>query len=307
MTVDAVTGAFSYTGRAIAEELLARGRGVRTLSRRPDPAHPLAARVDWTALDFLDEPALRQRLEGVDVLYNTYWIRFEHGGSTFARAVRNIGVLARAARDAGVRRIVHVSVANPSQTSPFPYYRGKAAAEAAVAEAGLSHAIVRPTLIYGASDILVNNIAWTVRRFPFFAIAARGAFRVQPVAIGDVAAHCVTAGERAADETFDVAGPEIYRFDELVRLIGAAGGRTPRLVSAPGGVVLALGRVVGACKRDILLTRDELGALEAELLVSQETPTATGSFAGWLGEHGAELGLRYTSELARNFRPYAPL
>ena len=306
--MDVVTGAFSFTGRAIAEELLARGRSVRTLSRRPaDDGDPLRGRVEWAPLQFSDPAALREQLRGADVLYTTYWVRFERDGSTFARAVENIRVLVDAARQAGVRRVVDVSVANPSESSPFAYYRGKAAAERWVAESGLSYAIVRPTLVYGPHDILVNNIAWTLRRFPFFAVAGAGAYRVQPVAVAEVAAACVDAGAREESVTRDLSGPEVYSYVDLVRLIAAAVGRPARVVRLPDAVVLALAKVVGLIRRDVLVNREELGALRAELLVSQEPPTEHGSFAKWLDESGATLGTRYSSELARNFRSYEPL
>ena len=306
--MDVVTGAFSFTGRAIAEELLARRRAVRTLSRRPaEDGDPMAARVEWAALQFADRVELVEAMRGADVLYTTYWVRFERGGSTFARAVENIRVLVRAAREAGVRRVVHVSVSNPAESSPFAYYRGKALAERAVAESGLPYAIVRPTLVYGPNDILLNNIAWTLRRFPFFAVSGDGGYRVQPVAIAEVASLCVDAGADGPSVTFDAAGPETYSYVELVRLIAAAVGRPARVVRLPGAVVLALAKVVGLISRDVLVNGQELGALRAELLCSSEPPRASGSFAAWLEEAGATLGTRYASELQRNFRSYEPL
>jgi NADH dehydrogenase len=306
--VDVVTGAFSFTGRAIAEELLARGRSVRTLSRRPaESGDPLGVRVEWAPLQFSDPVSLRERLRGAEVLYTTYWIRFERGGSTFARAVENIRLLIQAAREAGVRRVVHVSVANPSEDSPFAYYRGKARAEAWIVESGLSYAIVRPTLVYGPNDILLNNIAWTVRHFPFFAVVGDGAYRVQPVAVAEVAGLCADAGEGDRSLTFDAAGPETYTYVELVRLIAAALGRPARIVRLPSTAVLALAKVVGMTGRDVLVNSEELGALRAETLVSHNPPTAQGSFATWLDDAGAALGERYASELARNFRSHEPL
>lgn len=306
--MDAVTGAFSFTGRAIAEELLARGRPVRSLSRRPaEDGDPLGSRVDRAALQFSDRGALTDALRGADVLYSTYWVRFERGGSTFARAVENIRVLVGAAREAGVGRVVHVSVSNPSESSPFAYYRGKALAERVVAESGLPHAIVRPTLVYGPDDILLNNIAWTLRRFPFFAVGGSGAYRVQPVALAEVASLCVDAGADGPSVVFDAAGPETYSYVELVRLIGAAVGRPARIVRLPGAVVLGLAKVVGMISRDVLVNGEELGALRAELLCSHEPPRASGSFAAWLDGAGSGLGVKYVSELQRNFRSYEPL
>ncbi|MEP6893612.1 MAG: NAD(P)H-binding protein, partial [Gaiellaceae bacterium] len=251
---DVVTGAFSFTGRAIAEELLKRGGSVRTLSRRPaENGDQLGGPVEWAPLQFADPAALRESLCGADVLYTTYWIRFERGGTTFARAVENIRMLLEAAREADVRRVVHVSVTNPSASSPFAYYRGKAVAEQHVTASGLSYAIVRPTLVYGSHDILLNNIAWTLRRFPLFAVAGDGSYRVQPVSVGELATLCVDAGAGDSPQTFDVAGPEIYTYDELARAIAAAVDRPARLVHLPRPVVTALARVVGLFTRDVLV------------------------------------------------------
>src|SRR5688500_2120892 len=192
--MDVVTGAFSYTGRALAEELLSRGRAVRTLSRHDAPADPLAERIERGQLQFRDEGALREALAGAETLYNTYWVRFAHGETTFERAVENTSVLLRAARAAGMRRVVQLGVTHPSLDSPLAYCRGKARVEEDVRASGLSYAIVRPTLIFGPRDILVNNIAWGLRRTPVFPIAGDGRYLVQPVSVEDTAAICVDAG-----------------------------------------------------------------------------------------------------------------
>ena len=298
-----VTGAFSYTGSFIARRLLADGVRVRTLTRRDDPTSPLHGKVETAPLQFADRAALVESLRGARCLYNTYWVRFERGGTTFDRAVRNSALLFEAAAEAGVERIVHVSVSNPSEDSPLPYFRGKAQVERALAAAGLAYAIVRPTLVFGPRDILVNNIAWILRRFPVFVVPGDGSGRVQPVSAEDVAEIVVTT----AAGTVDAAGPEEYSFEELLRLVGAAIGCRRPLVHAPPRAALTLGAVVGAVRRDVVLTRDELEGLQASLLVSHEPPRGRDSFREWLERNGATLGRAYVSELARNFRPYAPL
>ena len=298
----AVTGAFSYTGSFIARRLLDDGVRVRTLTRRDDPASPLHGKIETAPLQFADRAALVESLRGARCLYNTYWVRFERGGTTFDRAVRNSALLFAAAAEAGVERIVHVSVSSPSDDSPLPYFRGKAQVERELAAAGPAYAIVRPTLVFGPRDILVNNIAWILRRFPVFVVPGDGSGRVQPVSAEDVAEIAVTA-----TGTVDAAGPEEYSFAELVRLVGAAIGCRRPLVHAPPRLALAVGAVVGAARRDVVLTRDELVGLQASLLVSHEPPRGRASFREWLGRNGATLGRAYVSELARNFRPYAPL
>jgi NADH dehydrogenase len=298
--LDVVTGAFSYTGRHIAEALLARGRRVRTLTRRPAPSHPLAASVEVAPLVFDD--SLVESLRGADTFYNTYWVRFERGATTFEDAVENTAKLFRAAQAAGVRRVVHISVANADAGSPFPYFRGKAQTEELLRGSGLSHAIVRPTLVYGPEDILVNNIAWGLRHVPLFLIAGDGKYEVQPVSVRDTASICVEAGSGADDLVLDAAGPERWTFEEFVRLIARAVGGRARIRHSSLAVALGVGRVAGLALRDVLATRDELDALIAGLLVSREPPLGTERFDTWVAENAHLVGRRYASELRRNFR-----
>jgi uncharacterized protein YbjT (DUF2867 family) len=301
VTLDVVTGAFSYTGRHIAEALLARGREVRTLTRRPAPVgHPLAENVEARPFLF-DDVALAESLEGADTLYNTYWVRFERGETTFTRAVENTRILFDAAKRVDVRRIVHVSVANSSADSPFAYFRGKAATEEALRDSRLSHAIVKPTLVFGPGDILVNNIAWALRHVPVFLVSA-GEDEVQPVSVFDTARICVEAGESPEDVLVDAAGPERLKFDDFVRLIKRATGGRAWIRHAPETVSLATARMAGLFLRDVILTRDELGMLKAGLLVSHEEPLGSDSFSEWVLAFGDQLGRRYASELGRNFR-----
>lgn len=298
--LDVVTGAFSYTGQHIAEALLARGRRVRTLTRKPHPSRPLAASVEVARLAFTD--GLVESLRGADTLYNTYWVRFERGPTTFAQAVANTAQLVDAARRAGVRRVVHVSVANADPSSPFPYFRGKARTEEIVRASGLSYAIVRPTLVFGPDDLLVSNIAWGLRHVPFFLVAGDGKYEVQPVSVRDTASICADAGAQADDVVLDAAGTMRWSFEDFVRLIARAVGSRAWITHASPEVTLTMGRVAGLALRDVLLTRDELDALMAGLLVSREPPRGRDRFDMWLEANASVLGRQYTSELDRNFR-----
>jgi uncharacterized protein YbjT (DUF2867 family) len=305
--VDVVTGAFSFSGRYVAARLLELGREVRTLTRRSARESPFGGRVEALPLEFADRDGLVSALRGVDTLYNTYWIRFPHGEATFERAVAHTRTLFAAARDAGVRRIVHLSVSNAERGEKLAYFRGKALLERDLAGSGLSHAIVRPTLIFGPRDILINNIAWILRRFPFFLVPGPGDYRVQPVSLGDTAAIAVDAAGRAGNLTVDAAGPEIYSFEQLVRDVRSATQARARMIHASPRLAVALSGVIGRLRRDVLLTAEELDGLTKELLLSAEPPRGTDSFRAWLGQAGASLGRTYVSELDRNFRPYAPL
>ncbi len=297
--LDVVTGAFSFTGRYIADELLARGRRVRTLTRQQHPSHPLATRVEAAPLVF--DESLVASLRGADTLYNTYWVRFERGSVTFAGAVANTARLVGAAREAGIRRVVHVSIANPDHSSPFPYYRGKAQTEDAVRGSGLSYAIVRPPLVFGPDDVLVNNIAWGLRHVPLFLVPGDGRYEVQLVSVRDAAAICVDAGLADGDVVLDAAGPSRLSFEGLVRLIARSVGSRAWIRRAPPEIALAASRLAGLAMRDTLLTRDELGALMAGLIVSHEEPLGRDRFDVWLTANASRVGRRYTSELARNF------
>ena len=297
--LNAVTGVFSYTGAHIARRLLADGEAVRTLSRAPDPSHPLASEVEFARLQFGDRAALVDSLRGAHTLYNTYWVRFPRGATTWDSVVANTRTLLAAAREAGVERLVHVSVTNASPGSPLPYYAHKAVAEQVVRDSGLAYAIVRPTLVFAPGDILLNNIAWTLRRSPLFLIPGRGDYRVQPVAAEDVADACVDA--RDGDEV-DAAGPSTHTYEQLVRMVRAATGARSRIVHVPPLAAVAAGAVVGRIKRDALVTRLELDGLMREALVSHEPPRGRRSFEEWLEASAASIGTVYASEYARNWR-----
>jgi NADH dehydrogenase len=302
--LDVVTGAFSYTGRFIAPRLLDRGRRLRTLTNHPDPSHPLAGRIESHPLDFTRPDILRDSLRGADTLYNTYWVRSTHGPASFAQAVRNTAVLVDAARTAGIRRLVHVSIANPSD-SDLPYYRGKAQLEDLVRRSGLAYAIIRPTLLFGHGDVLINNIAWFLRHLPVFGIPGNGRYRLQPVFVEDYADRIVEAGLLDHNVVTDVAGPEIFAFEDLVRTLREAIGRRTPLVHLPPGIAVAATRAISVALGDMVLTGAELRGLMAELLVSKQPSTCPTRLSDWAPKAGDSLGRRYASELDRHYRAAA--
>lgn len=297
-----VTGAFGFTGRAIARQLLARGERVRTLTGHPGRFDPFDGRVEVAPYDFRDPAAMAESLRGADVLYNTYWVRFPRGEVTFEAAAANSRALLAAAAAAGVRRVVHISITNAAATSPIPYFRRKGEVERSVAESGLSHAILRPTLIFGPGDIIINNIAWLLRRYPLFAVPGRGDYRLQPVFVDDVAELAVAAADMAENLTMDVVGPETFAFIDLVRLIAATVGSRARIVHVRPDLALLFSRTIGAFVDDVLLTRDELAGLMAGLLVSAGPPTGRTPLSRWLTENAATVGTDYASELARHYQ-----
>jgi NADH dehydrogenase len=299
---DVVTGAFSFTGRFIARRLLAQQRRLKTLTNHPNRAGADDVKADVAPLQFADREALVESLRGGDVLYNTYWVRFHHGRVRFGEAVANTRILMGAARDAGIRKVVHISVSNPSEDSLLDYYAGKARAERAVRDSGLPWAIVRPTLIFGAGDILINNIAWLLRRLPFFGIPGRGDYRLQPVAGEDVASIATWAAEQVDNVTVDAAGPDIIYYSEMVESIAIAVRRHPRfLYMSPRNALRAV-KVLDRFVNDVMLNEPELEGLMQELLVSQERPRGTLRLDNWLLTHASTLGEKYASELDRHWR-----
>ena len=297
-----VTGAFGYTGRYITRRLLTMGRPLSTLTGHPNRPNPFGERVVAMPLNFENPRELTRSLEGAEILYNTYWIRFQRGPVTFDKAVENTRTLRKAAADAGVRRIVQISITNASPDSPFPYFRGKGIVEEAVENSRLSHAIIRPTAIFGKEDILVNNIAWFLRRFPVFAISGPGDYRIQPVFVDDVARVATDAAHQGDDVAIDVVGPEVFTFEEMVRLIADKIGSRAKLVHLSPELALFLSRLTGYLVRDVVLTRDEIEALMANLLVSEDPPTGHTRLSDWLGQHASTLGASYASELSRHYR-----
>ncbi len=298
--IDAVTGAFSYSGQAIADALLGAGRGVRTLTGHPERA-PKATQIEAHPLHFDDPAQLCGSLEGVTTLYNTYWVRFAHDRVDHERAVVNSKTLFEAARRAGVERIVHISITNPSIDSPYPYFRGKALVERSLIEMGLSYAILRPAILFGGDGVLLNNIAWLLRRLPVFAVGGRGDYRIRAVHIDDLARLCVAKGGERRDSVTDAVGPESPTFLELVTSIRNAVGSRARIVRVPPPLVPAMARLLGLFLHDVLLTRDEYGAMASGLAATSGPATGPTALSDWLNENASALGLHYANEIDRHF------
>jgi uncharacterized protein YbjT (DUF2867 family) len=300
--VDAVTGAFSYSGAAIAREILAAGHRVRTLTGHPTRA-PEDTEIDVRPLDFADPDGLQHSLRGVHTLYNTYWVRFAHGRVDHQVAVANSRALFDAAARAGTQRIVHVSITHASLDSPYPYFKGKAEVEQHLIGTGVPCAIVRPAILFGGAGVLVNNVAWLLRHLPVFAIGGRGGYRVRPIHVDDLARQCVELGGHSDSVLVDAVGPQSLTFRELVVAVRAAVGSRAVILPVPGPLVPALSGALGIVLRDVLLTREEYEAMAAGLADSDAPSTGEVVFTDWVVQHGPRLGLRYANELDLHFRP----
>ncbi len=295
----AVTGAFGYSGKYIARRLLERGLPVITLTNSLDRKNPFRDQVRAYPFHFDEPDELAQRLTGVDVLYNTYWVRFNHKDFTHADAVENTIALFTAAKAAGVRRIVHISITNPSEDSPLEYFRDKARLERALIESGISYAILRPTVLFGKEDILINNIAWILRHLPMFGVFGDGQYKLQPIYVDDLAALAVEQGAISDNAIIDAIGPETFTYRELVRSVGKCIGKERPIVSVPPSLGYTAGWIVGKLVGDVVITRDEIRGLMDGLLYVDSPPAGETRLTEWAAEYADTLGHRYASELAR--------
>ena len=296
-----IAGALSYTGKYATRLLLDRGYCVRTLTHHPQRPNPFGERVQVLPYNFNQPDRLSESLRGASTLINTYWVRFPRGQATFGAAVENTRTLISAAKQAGVKRLVHVSIANPSLQSPLGYYRGKAEVEDAVKRSGLAYTILRPAVIFGNEDILINNIAWFLRRFPVFGIPGNGRYAVRPIYVEDMARLLAGAVEQHGNWVLDAVGPETYSFEELVRLIAQHVERTARLIRLPMALAHASTLVTGWMVRDVVLTWEEYKGLMANLLAPEGPPTGETRLGDWLAQNSQSVGQRYASEVARHY------
>lgn len=287
----AVTGAFGYSGRYIATKLLAKGHKVITLTNSLHRQNPIGEAVQAFPFHFDQPDQLSVILQGVEVLYNTYWVRFNHKMFTHANAVQNTLVLFNAAKAAGVERIVHVSITNPSEESPLEYFRGKAQLERALKESGMRYAILRPTVLFGKEDILINNIAWVLRRFPLFGVFGNGRYRLQPIYVDDLAELAVQWGEKRDNVIVDAIGPETFTYRELVETIGRLIGKERPIISMPPAVGYFAGWLIGKFVDDVMITREEIEGLMADLLFVESPPAGKTRLTDWARARLDTLGL----------------
>jgi NADH dehydrogenase len=296
-----VTGAFSYTGKYVTRRLVSMGKRVRTLTGHPDRENPFGDQVEVFPYNFDKPEELIKSLRGIDTLYNTYWIRFPYGSLTFDRAVGNTKIFIESAQKAEVRKIVHISITNADEKSPLPYFKGKGLVERFIKESGLSYAILRPALIFGKENILINNIAWYLRKSPIFGVFGDGNYRVQPIYVEDLAELAVDVAHQDEDMIIDAAGPETFTFDGLVHLIKDKINSNAKILHLPPWLPSIFSKIVGKFVNDVVVTKDEVDGLMEELLYSGDPPKGKTRLSSWLEENSESLGTEYVSELKRHY------
>lgn len=294
-----VTGAFGYSGKYIAQKLVDKGQKVITLTNSLHRTNPFGEKVQAHPFSFDNPDKLIDTLRGVSILYNTYWVRFNHKMFTHADAVKNTITLFEAAREAGVKRIVHISITNPSADSHLEYFSGKAKLEEALKNSGLSYAILRPTVLFGKEDILINNIAWALRKLPVFGVFGDGQYRLQPIYVDDLAALAVEQGKKKGNVVINAIGPETFTYKGLVETIGDIIGQKRPIMSVPPTIGYLTGKLIGKLVDDVMITREEIDGLMADLLYVDSPPAGKTKLTDWVKEHADTLGRRYASELTR--------
>jgi NADH dehydrogenase len=258
----AVAGGSGFIGRAIVRRMAATG-GIkaRVLTRNPDAARK---RLDSPNVEFvradISEPAtlaeaLKDAVAIVDaVQFEGYPVENPARGQTFERVdYGGVVSLIAAAKQAGVAQFIYISGAAADESSSHPGFRAKGRAERAIRESGLTYTIFRPSLVYGPEDKVVNGLAKALKFAPIFGVPGTGHQKVQPVLVDDLAA-CVTLAiqGRGHNGTYEIGGPDLMTFDEMMRIIMDASGHRRPLFHIPEGLMRAVGGLAEKLPKPIL-------------------------------------------------------
>ncbi len=277
MTVGVVTvfGGTGFVGRDVVRALARAGAEVRVAARRPNDALRLVPAGDVgqvipVAANIRDDTSVAAAVKGADAVVNLAGILFERGRQTFeAIHVEGAARIAAAATDAGARRLIQFSAVGADATSQAAYGRSKARGEAAVRAAFPGATIMRPSLVFGPEDEFFNKFAGLTRLTPVLPLIGGGRTLFQPVYVGDVA-HAVAAAleDPAAEaETYELGGPGIYSFQQLLAMMLDEIRRPRLLVPVPFWAAAAEAWFLEFMPAP-LLTRDQVRMLKADNVVS---------------------------------------
>ena len=297
-----ITGATGYTGRCITKKLLNSKSNITTLVSNISRSNPFGNKIHIELFDFEHPNKLAQKFKGVDIFFNTYYVRFNYKKISFDKAVKNTRLLINAAKKAGVKKVVHISVVNPSKNSKFSYFRGKALIEDIIKKSGICYTILRPALLFGEGDILINNIAWMLRHYNVFFIPGNGNYKIQPIFVEDLADMAIKESKSKCNKVIDAIGPETFTYKQMVMMISKEIHSNSKIFNINSYMALLASNMVGHLVNDIILTKSELWAMKANLLFVNNKPTAKTKFSQWLKKNANKLGINYNSELKRNFQ-----
>ena len=164
---------------------------------------------------------------------------------------------------------------------------------------GVSYAILRPAVLFGKEDILINNIAWVLRRLPVFGVFGSGRYRLQPIHVDDLASLAVEQGKSRKNIVINAIGPETFTYRELAAKIGKLIGKERPIISVAPWFGYAVGWLLGSLVGDVVITKEEIEGLMADLLYVDAPPAGHTFLTDWIRSHADTLGRSYTSELAR--------
>lgn len=298
-----ITGALGFTGKYITKQLIEKGHIVQTLTNSPERPNPFGDKLRIFPLDFNNEEGLVNSLKGTNILYVTYWVRFAYKSKDLvffhSQGEENTKKLFDAAKKAGVGKIVYISISNPDENSPYEYFYRKARIEKYLINSGVPYAILRPCILFGNEDILFNNIAWAIRKFPLFPVFKEKECKIQPIFVEDLAALAIESAQKKENILMDACGPEIFHYRDLAKTIRKILNKKCLIFTLPRSWIYSAGKIISMITSDQILTRDEINALCDGLLYSRNPPLAPKRFTKWLNENRKTFGTRYANETKR--------
>ncbi len=295
----AVTGAFGYSGKYVAKILLKKNIKVMTLTNSMHKNNPFGGKIEVKPLDFKNQLNLEKSLIGTNTLINTYWVRFNHKKFNHNKAVENSKILFNSAKNAGVNKIVHVSITNPNIKSELEYFKGKAELENYLKNIKIKHSIVRPAVLFGGKDILINNIAWMIRKLPVMGVFGKGDYKIQPIYVKDFAEILVKESLNSENKIINAIGPESFTYIELIKTIMQIIEIKKPVLKVRPVIAYIVGKIIGKIKNDVTITKPEIRGLMQNLLYVNSAPTGKTKLTDWAKQNKKTIGKKYANELSR--------
>lgn len=295
-----VTGAFGFTGKYISKLLLSKGESIKTFTNKVN-RDIFGEKIEIFKYDFRNKEYLIKAMSNAKRLYNTYWIRFPYKNISFKEVINNTKILIDCAKEANIEKVIHISITNANPKSKFQYFKYKGIVEEMIKDSKIDYFILRPTVIFGKESILINNIAWFLKKLPLFFIFGKGRYLVQPIYIEDLAKIAVFGADNFKNKIVDIVGPEIFEFKEMINLIKTKISSKSKIIYLPSFLFQIFIPILNFLTKDIVLTKEELKALKDNLLYSKEEPLGKKKFTDWIDENKDNLGKEYFSELLRHY------